>query len=380
MTLISRTLRIDQLLKKKSFFLFGPRSTGKSFLIKMQIKENVQVINLLESDYFLRLSAHPSELESMIKPKTKYVVIDEVQKIPILLDEVHRLIEEKNIHFLLTGSSARKLKRGQANLLAGRARRADLFPLTFHEINQFDIEKYLHYGGLPQVYLSDEPKEELKAYVKTYLYEEIQAEGLSRNIPQFSRFLQSAALSNGQILNFTKIGNDAEVAPSTIRDYYQILEDTLIGFLLPPYRKTLKRKAIGTAKFYFFDIGVVHTITQTKHLERHSNLYGMSFEHWIAMEIRAYLSYRRRDEILCYWRSTHNHEVDFIIGDEAAIEVKSTQKLVSDDFKGLQALQEENLVRKYIMVSQDRKKYSHDDIKCLHYTGFLNLLWNDELI
>lgn len=386
---IERTLDIFDLLKKKSFFLFGPRSTGKSFLIRTKLKDpklrsQVLVIDLLEADTYLRLSARPSEMARFLDSKTKFVVIDEIQKAPLLLDEVHRLIEERQIHFLLTGSSARKLKRGSVNLLAGRARRADFFPLTAEELRatgKFELNRYLLYGGLPQVYLSDEPREELKAYINTYLYEEIQAEGLSRKVPQFSRFLHSAALSNGKVLNFTKIAQDAEVSPSTIRDYYQILEDTLVGFLVPPYQKTSKRKALSTSKFYFFDIGVVHTINQVKALERHSDLYGMSFEHWIAMELRAYLSYRRKDDVLRFWRSSHYQEVDFVVGDQLGIEVKATQKLLPSDFKGLLALQEEGLLKEYLMVSQDSKLKSFGpSIRCYHYQEFIERLWADELI
>ena len=231
---VQRRLDLPRLLQKKSFFLFGPRATGKTFLIREQLADQAQVIDLLRSDLYLRLAGSPVELEAILagQAANSVIVIDEVQKVPQLLDEVQRLIETKRLRFLLTGSSARKLRRGQANLLAGRAWQANLFPLTWDELTDihFDLDRYLRYGGLPSVYLSQDPVEELQAYAHTYLTEEIQAEGLVRRLPQFARFLQVAALGSGQILNFTRIGNDAQVAPSTVREYYYLLEDTLLGF------------------------------------------------------------------------------------------------------------------------------------------------------
>jgi len=291
------------------------------------------------------------------------------------LDEVQRLIEAKRLRFFLTGSSARKLRRGQANLLAGRAWQANLFPLTWAELTDahFDLDRYLRYGGLPSVFLSQDPIEELQAYVHTYLSEEIQAEGLVRRLPQFSRFLQVAALSNGQILNFTSIGSDTQVSPSTVREYY-LLEDTLLGFLLPPWTKSRKRKAIATAKFYLFDTGVTHTLAGTRTLERNSDLYGRSFEHWIGMELRAALSYQRTHQELSYWRSTRQHEVDFIIGDEIAIEVKASQRVTTRDGKGLRALQEEGMLKRFYLVSQDPVERIADDIHSVHWQTFLSRL------
>lgn len=315
------------------------------------------------------------------KQDLRFVIIDEIQKIPHLLDEVHRLIEEKKqLRFLLTGSSARKLKYGHANLLAGRAWTANLFPLSWSEIPDFNLEHYLRFGGLPAIYPSDDPVEELNAYAKTYLYEEIQAEGFVRKLPQFSRFLMVAALANGQLLNFANIANDSAVPASTIREYYSILEDTLIGFMLPPWLYSKKRKAIATAKFYLFDPGVCHTLAQTKTIDRNSDLYGRSFEHWIGLELRSYLSYKRRDEPLCYWRSTHQHEVDYVIGDHTAIETKATQRVTSRDLKGLRALQEEGVFKQFILVSQDPIETKKDNISCLHWKTFMKRLWAGEMI
>ena len=259
MTYFKRYLDLAALLQKKSFFLLGPRSTGKSFLIDEQLGSRAIILSLLHSDLYLRLSTSPWELEMMIEGaqqqhKTHWIVIDEIQKVPNLLDEVHRLIESKKFRFLLTGSSARKLKRGHANLLAGRAWTANFYPLSWCEIADFSLPRFLRYGGLPAVYSSDYPDEELHAYARTYLYEEIQAEGLVRKLPQFSRFLMVAALANGQLLNFANISSDAQVPASTIKEYYSILEDTLIGFMLLPWVKSKKRKAITTAKFYFLEL------------------------------------------------------------------------------------------------------------------------------
>ena len=380
---VERTLNLSQLLQKKSFFLFGPRATGKTFLIREQLAEQALVIDLLRSDLYLRLSGSPIELEAIIAASGSHsvIVIDEVQKVPQLLDEVQRLIETQHLTFLLTGSSARKLRRGQANLLAGRAWQANLFPLTWAELadGHFDLDRYLRYGGLPTVYLSQDPDEELQAYVHTYLSEEIQAEGLVRRLPQFSRFLQVAALSNGQMLNFTNIGNDAQVPPSTVREYYYILEDTLLGFLLPPWTQSRKRKAITTAKFYLSDTGVTHTLAGTRTLDRNSDLYGRSFEHWIGMELRAALSYQRTHQPLSYWRSTHGQEVDFIIGDETAIEVKASRRVGDRNGKGLRALQEEGVLKRFYLVSQDPVDRVSDDIHWIHWQTFLSRLWKGQL-
>ena len=381
---LKRTLDLAALVKKKSFFLLGPRATGKSFLIREQLGGRATVIDLLRSDLYLRLSANPNLLEAMIDGDRwggkAPVVIDEVQKLPPLLDEVHRLIEERGIRFVLTGSSARKLKHGHANLLGGRAWTAHLNPLTYPEIPKFDLLRFLRYGGLPPVVLGEEPDEELHAYVRTYLHEEVQAEGLVRRLPAFTRFLTTAAATNGQMLNFAKIGNDAGLPAATVREHYFLLEDTLVGFLLPAWTKSKKRKAIATAKFYFFDTGVAHALGGTQTLDRNSDLYGRSFEQWIAMELRAYLGYRRRHEELGYWRSTADHEVDFMIGDHMAVEAKATRKVGASDLRGLAALAEEKIVRQLYLVSEDPVETKRDAIRCLPWRTFLDELWGDKLL
>jgi predicted AAA+ superfamily ATPase len=380
---LQRILSLNELIKKKSFFLFGPRATGKSSLIREQLSDNVLVINLLKSDLFLRLSAEPGLLIEIIatrKDKETIVVIDEVQKIPILLNEVHRLIEEENIRFLLTGSSARKLRKTDTNLLAGRAWEAHLFPLVKAEIPDFSLERYLTYGGLPVVYLSENPREELIAYVDTYLKEEIQAEAVVRKIQSFSRFLQMSALTSGQILNFASLASDTGVAAATIREYYQILDDTLIGFFLSAWTKTKKRKAVSTAKFYFFDVGVMHQLSGIKTVEPNTEIYGQAFEHFIVMELKAYLSYARKNLTLSFWADQNKHEVDFIIGDEVAVEVKTTKMINAKHLKGLKALQEENICKKYFVVSFDKIHRIHEGIEIIFWEAFLDLLWAHKII
>lgn len=376
MSELIRALDLRRLLAKKSFFLFGPRATGKSTLIRQQLGREAFVIDLLDSRNYLRLSASPSDLEAMIAASdSALVVIDEVQRIPELLNEVHRLIESKQLRFLLTGSSARKLRRGQANLLAGRVWEARLFPLIHREIPDFDLDRYLLYGGLPMVWLSAEPAEELDAYVHTYLTEEIMAEGLVRKLPPFSRFLRAMALSNGEMLNFAKLANDCQVPPSTVAEYAALLEDTLVGFLLPAWTASKKRKAIRTAKFYFFDCGVTHLLAGTRALDRNSDLYGKSFEQFIGGEIRAWLSYNRIKQPLGYWRSAHGDEVDFVIGEEVAIEVKASARVSWRDFKGLDRLAEEGVFKHYLLVSQDPIELSDGARHALPWQSFLEGLW-----
>jgi predicted AAA+ superfamily ATPase len=377
-----RFLSLNNLLEKKSHFLLGPRSTGKSTLIKTELGERSHIIDLLDSRIFLSLSAHPGDLENLIGIQNRpYVVIDEIQKIPDLLNEVHRLIESKKWIFLLTGSSARKLKKCNSNLLAGRAWVANLFPLTTAELGvDFNLEKYLLHGGLPQVYTSQNPEEELNAYVKTYLYEEIRAEALVRKIPEFARFLEMASTTNGQLLNFAGIASDTEVAAATVREYYHVLEDTLMGFMLQPWHYSKKRKAVQTAKFYFFDTGVCHFLKQVRMLNRHSDDYGQAFEQFILMEIRAYLSYARTLQEMTFWRSVNGQEVDCVIGKDVAIEIKAAQKVTPRLLKGLETLSEEKIIKKYYLVSHDPLPQLKNKVHCLPWQVFLQKLWAGEIV
>lgn len=375
-----RLLRLDGLLRKKSFFLFGPRATGKSTLIASTFP-NAPMLNLLDSRVYLRLAQDPSALESFAPSGRlsagQLMVIDEVQKLPELLDEVHRLIELRKAHFLLTGSSARKLRFGRANLLAGRAWRADLFPLTLGELGEVTVERYLRYGGLPAVCTSEAPEEELAAYVDVYLREEIQAEGLVRKLPAFARFLRVAALSSAQIINFQAVASDSAVPANTVRDYFGILEDTLLGFLVEPWRSSRKRKATATAKFYLFDTGVFHTLIGTEVLDRNSDLFGRTLEQMVALELRAYLSYRRVKNLpLTFWRSESGFEVDFLLGERVAIEVKATKRVTEKDKRGLRALKDEGVFKQFYLLSFDPLETKRDGIHTLSLSTFLERLWS----
>lgn len=292
---------------------------------------------------------------------------------------MHRLIEDEGKRFLLTGSSARKLKRGKANLLAGRAFKAELFPLNWLELakaKKFKLNPYLRFGGLPLAYLGQHGDDYLYSYVDTYLKEEIQAEAVTRSLPNYTRFLQSAAFNNAQLLNYTKVANDAQLSPNTVRDYYQILEDTLIGFVVPAWTKSIKRKAIQTAKFYFFDLGVANTLCDIQYLDPGSDLFGRAFEQFIACELRAYLSYKGIRIPLQYWRSKSRFEVDFVVGDQTAIEVKASKRITPRDHKGLLALKEEKKWKQLIIVSRDPVKARFKNgIQHLHWERFLTDLW-----
>ena len=393
---IKRILQLSSLLRKKSFFLFGPRAVGKSYLIQQELmsggrRNQVILFDLLQHKTYHRLSVSHSHLENVvnerisehkIKDENIWIVIDEVQKLPQILDEVHRLIEKKGWKFLLTGSSSRKLKRGGANLLAGRAWSSYLYPLTFHEIGagNFNLKRHLLYGGLPFVHLSKDPEEELLAYRSHYLKEEIQMEALVKKVPQFLRFLEAAALASGEILNFTKLGNDYGISPSTIREYYSILEETFIGFFLEPWTKSKKRKAISKAKFYLFDLGVLNSLAETRDLNFHSNLFGKSFEHWIIQEMRAYLYYKRLFLKMGYWKSINRQEVDLTVGEEVAIEIKSTQKVSSKHLRNLKALKEEKVFKKFFLVSCDPDNTLQANIHCLHWSEFLRRLWGNRIL
>ena len=379
---VERHLDVGALLKDRSVFLFGPRSTGKSTLVMQQLIDKAEVIDLLDPQTLLQLTNNPVQLEEIVaRSDKKIVVIDEIQKLPTLLDSVHRLIERKKVCFLLMGSSARKLRRGGVNLLGGRAWPRNLFPLTSREIPDFDLDRYLHRGGLPRIYLGSHPERDLNAYVTTYMQEEIQAEGLTRNLPSFSRFLRSMALSNGEILNYENIARDCQVATSTVKGYVQVIQDTLLGSLLEPWRGSKKRKAIATPKFYLFDTGVTRVLSEMDSIPRRSELYGRSFEQFIWMELRTWLSYAEKNLRLTFWRSSGGHqEVDFIVGEKFAVEVKAAQSVNNRDLKGMRALAEENIMKKFYLVSHDRINRKSGEFYLVHWQTFLDDLWQGRIV
>ncbi len=347
--MFDRRLNLRELLGKKSFFLFGARATGKTTLIQNSLPDAL-IIDLLHVKTYRTLLTNPSILEEMIIESNRIVVIDEVQKLPELLNEVHRLIQKKKITFLLTGSSARKLKHGGANLLAGRAREARLFPLVSSEIESLSLLRLLNHGGLPDVYQSDDPDEDLASYVTTYLKEEIKAEAVTRNVAAFSEFLDIIARANGSEINYESFASDLQVSTSTLKNYFQILEDTLIGFQLPGFTATTKRKATVRSKHYLFDLGVTRYLSGIKEIKIKSDAFGYAFEHFIVLEVRAYLSYSRSKEPMAYWRSTSQFEVDLVIGTQIAIEVKATDNPGDKHLKGLRALAEEKIFQQYFLI------------------------------
>ena len=373
--MFQRVLQLKTLLKKKSFFLLGPRSTGKTTLINNQL-DNCTVYDLLDAEDYRRLLKRPKIIDEEAIDPERIIVIDEVQKLPVILDEVHRLIQKRGLRFLLTGSSARKLKRGSANLLAGRAWKAELFPLSFSEIPNFDLISYLNTGGLPHIYGNAEAEEELESYAGTYLKEEIQAEALTRNIGAFAEFLDIIALSNGYEINYESLASDCQVSTSTLKNYIQVLEDTLIGFRLPGFKKTKIRKAISRSKHYLFDIGVTNNLCNRSEIKPKSEIFGAAFEHFIILETRTYNSYRRKNQKLTYWRSTSQMEVDLLVGQKIAIEIKGSSLVGDKHLKGLRALKEESLFERYIVVSLDpAKRQTNDGIAIIPWKTFLEELW-----
>ena len=375
---IPRALQLADILQQKSCFLFGPRQTGKSTFIQKTLPNHLYY-NLLDSSTLLNLSRTPERLGQEIAHH-KTVIIDEIQKLPNLLNEVHRLIEEKKVHFLLTGSSARKLRTGGTNLLGGRARSRTLHPFIAHELKEkFDLTKALNIGSIPSIYFSDNPSEDLESYAGDYLKEEIAAEGLVRNIPSFSRFLEVAALSNGKMINFTEISNDAQVARTTVHEYFQILQDTLIATEVPVWRKTKTRKTLSTSKFYFFDIGVARFLQNRRGLQVRSPEYGEAFEAYLFHELKAFVDYNKCGEI-SYWRTLSGFEVDFILENSVAIEAKAKENITDNDLKGLRALKEEKLLKHYVMVSLEKKPRLLGGINILPWEIFLEQLWARKFI
>lgn len=377
---IHRIQRVD-LPQNRSAFLWGPRKTGKTTLLKQQFP-NAFFLDLLNYDLFLTLSQRPTQLRQILEAQpSKTVVIDEIQKIPHLMDEVHWLMENKGYQFIMSGSSARKFRRGNVNLLGGRAWRFELYPLVSEELEILDLEKALSAGLLPAHYLSPDSELDLKAYVHDYLKEEIQAEALTRNLPAFSRFLKTAAICNGMLLNYSNAARESGVSVKTIREYYQILEDTLVGRLLLPWKKAKKRRLIETAKFFFFDIGLVSALLGYKTLSPGTTEYGRAFEHFILQECWAYRHYSRLDFPITFWRTASGAEVDIILGDaDVVIEIKSSENAI-ERTKGLHLFCEEHKCRQRLIVSRDplpRKLQS--GVHILPWRVFCEMLWQGEII
>ena len=374
--LIERLPDLKGWLGKKSHFLFGPRQTGKTFLVRHVLPE-ARVYDLLDSSVYLALSQRPGRLAEELSPRERLVVIDEVQRLPELLHEVHRLIETRGIRFLLTGSSARRLRRGGVNLLGGRARTRHLHPLTSRELGErFDLSRAIERGLLPSIYFSDDPAADLEAYAGTYLKEEIVAEGATRNVPAFSRFLRVAALCNATLVNFTKVANDAQVPRTTVYEYIDILKDTLVLHEVPAWRLSKKRKPLVSSKYYFFDVGVVSAL-QGRLVKPRTPEFGPAFETWLLHELIAWRDYVSGEPV-AYWRSTSGFEVDFILGDHTAIEVKASENVSPQDLKSLRALAEEKKLKRYLCVSLEPRRRQVGGVIVLPYRQFLEALWGGQ--
>ena len=358
--MISRIL--DKPLKRpKSFFLLGPRGTGKTHWARSHLP-NALYFDLLKTETFISLLANPSKLETMIPQEfADWIVIDEIQRIPELLNEVHRLIESKKYKFVLTGSSARNLRKKDVNLLAGRALVYKMYPLTILELgSNFNLEKALKYGQLPAAIFEDEPKDYLAAYVDTYLREEVMQEGLTRNIAAFSRFLEIASLSQGCVINMAAIARETAVGQKIITGYFDILDDLLLGYRLPVFNKRAKRRIINHPKFYFFDVGVCKALRPKGILDSDAELDGVSLETLFLQELRALNDYLELEYDIYYWRTQTGLEVDFVLyGPNGfhAFEIKRASKVSEKDGKGLKAFHDEYPEAKLHLLYNGEQEY-----------------------
>ena len=371
----------------ESFFLWGPRQTGKSTLLRRTYPA-ARWIDLLKSEEFRRYVARPESLREEIQAagadRKQQIVIDEIQKAPALLNEVHWLMEHYNLSFALCGSSARKVKRGAANLLGGRAIRYELYGLTASELGaEFDLQRMLNHGYLPRIYQSSRPERMLDAYIADYLKEEVAAEGLVRNLPTFSDFLDVAALSDGQSVNFSSIARDCGVSNQSIKNYFQILEDTLLAKWLPAYRKRPKRRVFSAPRFYFADVGAVNRLARRGELQPGTEDYGKAMENWAFHELSAFLRYHEHEAKLSYWRLASGIEVDFIIGDmQVAIEVKSSDRIHSDHLKGLRSIivDHPGIARRIVVCREPRPRKTNDGIEIMPAEEFAKRLWEGIII
>lgn len=382
---IKRILNIA-LPPQQSAFLWGPRKTGKTTYLKAKFPRSV-FYDFLQTDLFFEFSKKPSLLREQLLAKNDDVlnypiILDEVQKIPQILDEVHWLIENIGLRFILCGSSARKLKRGKANLLGGRAWRYEMFPFVTAELENWDLLRILNRGMIPDHYLQENYKKTLRSYIQDYLKEEVFAEGLTRNIPAFSRFFDAMGYSHGELTNYSNIARECGVDSKTVKEYYQILVDTLLGTMVEPFKRRQNRQVISRmAKFYLFDVGVAGAITKRHLTEEKGELFGKAFEHFIFMEIAAYNSYNELDYEINFWRTKSGLEVDFVLGSgEIAIEVKGKDHINKKDLRPLNAFIEEYSPTKALVVCNEREERIHRQIRIMPYRRFLRDLWEGKII
>ncbi len=380
MEFLLRTLAID-LPPGQSAFLWGPRQTGKTTLLRTQFPGSLWY-DLLKTDLFLDLTREPSllrkellavEAELLDRP----IIIDEVQKVPQLMDEVHWLIENRGLRFILSGSSARKMKRGRANLLGGRAWRYQLLPLTSPEVGPLDLLRILNRGMVPSHYLQDGYARSLRAYVRDYLKEEVFEEGLVRNVPAFSRFFESMGFSHGKLTNFANIARDAGVDAKTVKEYYQILVDTLLGTWVPPYKRRQDRHVIQkAARFYLFDVGVAGALTDRRITQERGEAFGRALEHFILMEIMAHASYRDLHYPIRFWRTKSGLEVDFVLGEgEVAVEVKGASRVDGRDLRAIESFRSAYSPRQAIVVCNEDRERRVGNLRIVPIATFLQELW-----
>ena len=386
--MLERILKLKE-IENDSLFLWGSRQTGKSTLLRA-LFPNARLYDLLKTDVRMAFQLRPALLreECEMLDEGELVIIDEVQKVPALLDEVHWLIENRGLRFILSGSSARKLRRSGANLLGGRALRCTLFPLVSAEIPDFDVERALNNGMLPRHYLVEDPSKRIQAYIGDYLQQEIVEEAIVRQLDAFTRFLQVAALSNTEIVNYTNIAQDCAVSAKTVKEYFTILEETMLGFYLPAYTRTVKRRLTLSPKFYYFDVAIPNHLLHRVPLKKGTDIYGHATEHLVVQELRAFLSYTYGEEMaMSYWRTLDGkYEVDILISDRTsnevrmAIEVKSSDNVTSSDTKGLKAFGEEHPDAKLILLSMEERPRMMNGIEVWPVEQFLQRLWDGKMI
>ena len=387
MEYIHRKLDIRSRLKQKSVLLLGPRQTGKTSYIRNELGTAAKAKwDLLNTRTRMQLERDPQLLYEQISaldinPESDIVVIDEIQKVPALLDVVHAIIEERKIRFLITGSSARKLRKEGVNLLGGRASKATLLPFVYEELERLgekSLEEIFLRGMLPPAWDDEDPERFLDDYISTYLQDEIATEGVTRNLPGFGNFLQMAAIQSGEQLNYTNIANDIGISRQSVANWYQVLEDTLIGFQLPPWKKSTKRKSVSITKFYMFDVGITRKLSEIDVPSDTQSDYGRLMENYIAMELKAWHEYNRINDSLCYWRTENGTEVDFVLGDEIAVEVKATRNPTSHNLSGLRRIAEEKDFRYRILVCRESApRLTDEGILILPWQVFLHRLWSD---
>jgi predicted AAA+ superfamily ATPase len=393
--MLKRYLELN-LEKGQSAFLWGARKTGKSTYLQMIYPNSVH-FDLLDTDLQIKYIKQPSKLRTEILALDKAqlespIIIDEVQKVPALMDEIHLLIENTDCYFILCGSSARKMKKNNVNMLGGRAIKYNFYPLVYPEIkDQFNLIKIFNNGLLPSHFLASNARRLLKSYIEDYLAHEIKAEGLVRNLAIFSRFLDNIAFSHGELLNYANIARDTGISAKTVKEYYQIVEDTMMGYLIYPYCKRENRRIISSVpKFYFFDVGLANRLMQRSFEDSKGPEAGRSLEHYVLTELMAYISINDLDEKISYWRTHTGLEVDFIIHSNNVnkkpipIEVKISENLHNTELKGMKAFMLEHQISTGYIVCMEKSRrkliYAELEIIVIPIIEFLEDLWEDKII